>query len=173
VLRFVRRAPGLEALPLVVVLPTWDEHAAAQALDRGADDCVSLDGGGARVVRARLDAAVRRARRGPAMGGAVVRTGGLVVDRAAGRAYLGGDEIELTPREFEVLDVLAESAGRVVSHAEVLARVWGTGYRSEVHLVRMYVAYLRSKLEVEPGRPRYLVNEWGCGYRLALLPARG
>ncbi|MEZ4503698.1 MAG: response regulator transcription factor [Dehalococcoidia bacterium] len=171
-LRFVRRAPGLETVPVIAVLAAWDETEAARALERGADDCTSM-GAGARAVRARLDAAVRRAERGPATGGAVVRTGALVIDRAAGRVTLWGERVELTPREIEVLDVLAESAGRIVSHDELLSRVWGAGCRSEVHLVRMYVAYLRSKLEVEAGRPRYIVNEWGCGYRLALLPVRG
>jgi two-component system KDP operon response regulator KdpE len=159
-------------VPLVAVLGATGEQAAAQAFEWGADDVVDLDAG-VGGVRARLDAAVRRARRGAATSGAVVRTGELLVDRAAGLAYLGDDEVGLTPREFAVLDVFAGSAGRVVSHVEVLTRVWGEAFRSDVHLVRMYVSYLRSKLEEEPGRPRYLVNEWGCGYRLALVPVAG
>jgi two-component system KDP operon response regulator KdpE len=170
VLRFVRRAPEFASLPLVAVLPA-DDETATRALERGADDVVQLDAG-SRAVRARLEAAVRHSRRARGGGGPTVRTGDLLIDRAAHRAYLAGDEVDLTPREFDVLDVLAESAGRVVSHGELLARVWGEGCRSEVHLVRMYVAYLRSKLEAESARPRYLVNEWGCGYRLALWPPR-
>jgi two-component system KDP operon response regulator KdpE len=94
--------------------------------------------------------------------------GDLTIDRDAHSVTWGSKEIQLSPIEFKLLAALAEFPGRPVTTRELLERIWGPAYTDDVHYVRLYISYLRNKLEVDPRRPRLLVNQWGVGYRLAV-----
>lgn len=76
--------------------------------------------------------------------------------------------MDVTPIEFSILSVLAEQPGRVVTTRELLTRVWGPAYADDVHYIRLYIGYLRAKLENDPRHPRVILNQWGVGYRLAV-----
>jgi two-component system, OmpR family, KDP operon response regulator KdpE len=123
-------------------------------------------------VVARLRATIRRYNRELELQAddAVVRTGALVVDRQSQRVSKCGIAVPLTRTEYRLLDALAVRLAQVAPHRYLLSTVWGEEYVDDTHYLRVYVGYLRAKLEDDPARPRYLVNEWGTGYRLALLP---
>lgn len=156
----------------VIVLSSGDDpDTVAQALDMGADDVARHDTAALELV-ARLRAALRRNSR-PAARDAeslLVRTGALEIDRVAKELRKGGEPVPLTRTEYKLLDALAARAGQVAPHRFLLTTVWGDSYADDTHYLRVYIGYLRSKIEDDPSLPRYLVNEWGIGYRLALLP---
>ena len=79
---------------------------------------------------------------------------------------LRGEEVKLTPTEYEVLKYLAQQAGRVVTHRQLLKAVWGSNYQEHSQYLRVYVGQLRRKLEVDPSQPAYIITEPGVGYRL-------
>lgn len=116
---------------------------------------------------ARVKALLRRARLGRQAPPTCLTLGELEIDRTSRQARLRGRSLELTPTEYRLLAVLAEGAGQVQSHAELLTRVWGPDYRDEVGFLRQYVYFLRQKLEDQPGSPRYLRSRPGFGYYLA------
>ena len=91
---------------------------------------------------------------------------GLRVDLAARRVFVRDSEIHLTPIEYKLLTTLIRHAGKVVTHRQLLLEVWGPGQVSEVQYLRVYMTQLRHKLEADPARPRFLLNEPGVGYRL-------
>jgi two-component system KDP operon response regulator KdpE len=113
---------------------------------------------------ARLRALLRRADGGAA--GATVVLGDLEVDLADRRVVRGGEEIRLTPTEWDLIHVLARHAGKLVTHRQLLQEVWGPEFGEETHYLRVHVAHIRSKLEPDPSRPRYLITEPGVGFRL-------
>lgn len=100
----------------------------------------------------------------------VVRSGDLMIDLTSMTVTRDGQRILLTPIEFRLLQALAENAGRVCSHNMLLERVWGDDFRDCTHYLRLYIGYLRQKLERDPGRPRILLTEWGRGYRMVSAP---
>jgi two-component system KDP operon response regulator KdpE len=150
-------------LPILVLSAVGDEREKVRALDAGADDYVTKPFGVDELL-ARLRAVLRR-RPGNAADGPVT-VGGLEVDLAARSVRHAGDELHLTPIEFDILRVLAENQGRLVTQRQLLHEVWGPGYETETHYLRVHVAHIRSKIEPEPARPRYLITEPGVGYRL-------
>jgi two-component system KDP operon response regulator KdpE len=77
-------------------------------------------------------------------------------------------EISLTPTEYEILRLLLQNAGKVITHRQLLRQVWGTAYESEMHILRVNISNLRHKIEADPARPHYLVTEAGVGYRLRM-----
>jgi two-component system KDP operon response regulator KdpE len=97
-----------------------------------------------------------------------VRTGELEIDLAAHVVRRAGAEVALSPKEFEILAVLAEKPGKVVRHAELLKSVWGSE-RADIQYLRVHVGQLRGKLEPDPADPHYLISDPGVGYRLALI----
>jgi two-component system KDP operon response regulator KdpE len=158
---------ALGDVPVVVagngLLPEPMTH----CLDAGADAFVLLTVPTDELV-ARLRVVLRRARRQESRAAAqTVTIGDVSIDLDSHSVYRGGVEVRLAPTEFNVLAVLAEQPGRVVTNEELLTRVWGHEYRDDVHYVRLYVGYLRQKLEADPSRPALIVNQWGVGYRLA------
>lgn len=93
-------------------------------------------------------------------------SGDLEVDRAARRVFVRKREVHLTPTEFKLLSELIRHAGKVVTHRHLLREVWGVAHLENVHYVRVFMSQLRQKVEEDPARPRYLLNEPGVGYRL-------
>ncbi|MFI6682393.1 response regulator [Streptomyces sp. NPDC050485] len=153
-------------VPVLVVSArnTSDEKVAA--LDAGADDYItkpfSMD-----ELLARLRAATRRT--GPETQAeaeqGVVTTKGFSIDLLAKKARRGGKEIRLTPTEWHLIEVLVRNRGRLVTQRELLQEVWGPSYRTQSNYLRVYMAQLRRKLEVDPSHPRYLITAPGMGYR--------
>lgn len=157
-------------IPVLVVGSDHGGETAAEALDAGADDFVLRDTPLVEL-RARLRAAIRRHRSDQSGEQAeVVRTGRITIDRQARLVYRDGEAVSLTPTEFRLIDALAAVAGEVASHAYLLSTVWGPEYVDDSQYLRAYIGMLRTKLEDRPRTPHYLRNEWGVGYRLALLP---
>ena len=105
---------------------------------------------------------VARAAHAPSM----VRVGEIEIDPASQTVRKGGITVALSPTEFRLLSTLAEHPGEVIPSKALIARVWGNQYAGETHYLRLYVRYLRQKLELVPSHPHYIVNRWGSGYAL-------
>jgi two-component system KDP operon response regulator KdpE len=160
VCREVRR---FSSLPVLVLSAVGDEREKVRALDAGADDYITKPFGTDELL-ARLRAVLRRS----ADGGAdpVLRIGELSIDVLDRRVSRDGEEIHLTPLEFDILRVLAQHHGRLVTQRQLLQDVWGPEYAQETHYLRVHVAHIRAKLERDPSRPTHLITEAGVGYRL-------
>lgn len=131
------------------------EHGAADYLSRGMSE---------KVLAVRISAIIGRFHE--ATGRGLLEIGSLEVDTDRNEVRKDGEIVRLTPTEYRVLLVLAENAGKLCSHRALLTRVWGDEFRQCAHYLRLYVGYLRNKLEDDPRNPRLLRTEWGFGYRL-------
>jgi two-component system KDP operon response regulator KdpE len=151
------------SLPIIVLSAVGDEREKVRALDVGADDYITKPFGTEELL-ARLRAVLRRA--GDERDDPVVRIGALSIDLSDRRVTRDGDEIHLTPIEFDILRELARYAGKLVTQRHLLQAVWGPGYDLETHYLRVHVAHIRAKIEPDPSHPSYLITEPGVGYRL-------
>ena len=133
-----------------------------RGLEAGADDYITKPFG-IGELRARLRVALRRT----GGGNANYELDGLSIDIELRRIQRAGQDIHLTPIEFALLARLARSAGRVVTHRQLLSDVWGAEYVDHTHYLRIYMGQLRAKIESDPAVPRFLLTETGIGYRLA------
>ena len=150
-------------LPILVLSAVGDEREKVRALDAGADDYVTKPFGTDELL-ARLRALLRRS---VDVGGSPqLKIGELVIDLSDRLVTRDGKPVHLTPIEFDLLRVLAQHQGRLVTHRQLLREVWGPEYGGETHYLRVHVAHIRAKLEPDPSRPRYLITEPGVGYRL-------
>jgi two-component system KDP operon response regulator KdpE len=154
-------------LPIIVLSAIGDEREKVRALDAGADDYVTKPFGPDELL-ARLRAVLRRSE-GPE-GEPRIELGDLVIDLSARRVVRDGEDVHLTPIEFDLLRVLATHQGKLVTHGQLLREVWGPGYDAETHYLRVHVAHIRAKIERNPAQPRYLLTEPGVGYRLNTSP---
>jgi two-component system KDP operon response regulator KdpE len=158
----VRQTRTWSQVPIVVLSARGEERSKVEALDLGADDYLTKPFGIEELL-ARLRAVLRRAGTPQAP---EITVGDVTIDVARHVVTKGGLEVHLTPTEYDLLRVLATNAGKVLTHRQLLERVWG-GYAAEnSQQLRVYVNYLRRKLEDDPARPRWLVTEPGVGYRL-------
>ena len=158
-------------VPILVLAADPKPRLTVQLLDCGADDvlgrgCIETE------LAARVQASIRRYERQPSdpVQSAVARTGDLVVDRESQIVTKRGRRVPLSRTEYRLMDALASRPGQLVPHRLLLSTVWGDAYVNDTHYLRLYIGYLRSKLEDDPSEPRYLTNEWGMGYRLMVLP---
>jgi two-component system KDP operon response regulator KdpE len=149
-------------VPIVVLSAVGDERQKVRALDAGADDYVTKPFGSEELL-ARMRAVLRRK---SDEGDAVVRVGELEIDLADRAVRRDGEQLHLTPIEFDLLSKLAEHPGRLVTHRQLLQEVWGPGYEDETHYLRVHFAHVRAKIEPDPSNPRYVITEPGIGYRL-------
>jgi DNA-binding response OmpR family regulator len=167
---------GLDALrrfrqeadtPIIFVTARRRELDQALGLELGADDYV-IKPFDLNVLLARIKAVLRRSERAAPAVSAPERleVGDLVIDAAAHVATLGGEPLELAPREFALLHALALQAGQVVSVDELLAQVWGAEYLGEPQVVYVHIRWLREKIEADPKHPRRIVTMRGVGYKL-------
>lgn len=160
----IRRIREWSDAPIIVLSARDVEAEKVEALDAGADDYVNKPVGVAELL-ARIRASLRgRERRFSSQ--AIFRTRELMVDFARRRVMLEDQEVHLTPREYDLLRVLARHVDRVVTHRQVIAAVWGAGAQVDAQFVRVLVGQLRQKLEAEPSAPRLVRTEPGLGYRL-------
>jgi two-component system KDP operon response regulator KdpE len=151
------------SLPIIVLSAVGDEREKVRALDVGADDYITKPFGTEELL-ARLRAVLRRV--GDGRDEPVVTVGDLSIDLADRRVTRDGQQIHLTPIEFDILRELAEHAGKLVTQRQLLQAVWGPGYELETHYLRVHVAHIRAKIEPDPSHPSYLITEPGVGYRL-------
>jgi two-component system KDP operon response regulator KdpE len=158
-----RRLREWSEMPIIVLSAVGEEDAKVRALAAGADDYVTKPFGPRELI-ARLQAALRRSLGGP--GDAVIRADGLELDLGARIVRRDDEEIHLTPKEFDLLRLLAKNRGRLMTHRDLLLSVWGDGYADDTQVLRAHVANLRRKIEPSDG-PRYIKTDPGVGYRFA------
>jgi two-component system KDP operon response regulator KdpE len=151
--------------PIVVLSARGAEDDKVRALDIGADDYVTKPFG-AEELLARVRAALRRSDAPPPQSEPLVR-GSLVVDRERFRVLRDGEEVRLTPKEFELLTFLAQHPGRVLTHRTILKAIWGPNAVDQPEHLRVLVGALRKKIEPHPSTPRYILTEPWIGYRFA------
>lgn len=156
------------SLPIIVVSARHQEAQKIQLLDAGADDYLTKPFSVGELL-ARIRVALRH--RGTALAAAVTvhALDDLRIDLAAHSVLRNGELLHLTPTEFKLLARLVRSAGRVVTHRQLLLDVWGPEFTEHTHYLRLYMAQLRAKIEREPAEPRHLLTETGVGYRLAAV----
>jgi two-component system KDP operon response regulator KdpE len=158
-----RRIREWSRAPIIVISARGREEDKVNALDAGADDYLTKPFG-VNELLARLRVALRHAQAASEQR-QVLEAGPLRIDLARREVTVNGKEIHLTPTEYRVLALLAQHAGKVLTHRQILREVWGPN-ATEAHYVRVQMAELRKKIEVDPARPRLLVTESGVGYRL-------
>ena len=152
------------SLPIIVLSARERETDKIAALDAGADDYLTKPFGMGELL-ARVRAALRRVAVSPSEE-PIVRFGAVMVDMARRRVELSGQDLHLTPKEYDVLRQLAKHPGKVLTQRKLLTAVWGPEYGDEGHYLRVQMRSLRRKIEPDPARPKYLITEPGVGYRL-------
>ena len=159
----LKRLREWSGVPVVVLSVRDREEDKVAALDNGADDYVTKPFSTGELL-ARLRLAQRHAQPSPEV--TVFRAGQLEVDLTARLVKLKGREVRLTATEYSLLRLFIRHAGKVLTHRQILREVWGPNAVEQTHYLRVYIAHLREKLEMEPSRPSLIVTEPGVGYRL-------
>jgi two-component system, OmpR family, KDP operon response regulator KdpE len=160
----IRRVREWTSVPIIVLSVRDREEEKVRALDQGADDYVTKPFGMSELL-ARLRAATRH-RWHVETQEPIYHAGDLVVDLGRRLVSVGGREVKLTPKEYDLLRVLVTHAGKVLTHQQLLREVWGPGYAKETQYLRVYVGQLREKIETDPAQPKHILTEAGVGYRL-------
>ncbi len=161
----LRRLRRSSPVPVLMLTAKGDESDVVKGLRLGADDYVRKPFGQAELA-SRIQAVLRRASAATeAEDTAIVVDDYLTLDFVRHDVFAGGRKVQLRPTEYRLLYHLASNPGRVQTYEQLLAKVWGPEYRDEDNYVRLYVTYLRKKIEPEPTRPRYILTERGLGYR--------
>jgi two-component system KDP operon response regulator KdpE len=161
----IRRVREWSTVPIVVLSAREREAEKIEAFDLGADDYVNKPFGvGEFVARIRAALRHRMQQQGETP---VLNVGDLEIDSVRHRVTRRGQEVKLTPKEFELLSYLARHAGKVVTHRQILGAVWGPAHTQDTQYLRVYIGHLRHKIEDKPDDPRIIVTELGIGYRIA------
>lgn len=161
----IRRAREWSDVPIIVLSAREREAEKIESLDLGADDYVNKPFSvGELMARIRTALRHRMQRKAEVP---VHRIGDLEIDAVRHRVSSAGSELKLTPKEFELLSFLARHAGRVVTHRQILAAVWGPAHTEDTQYLRVYVGQLRQKIEAKVDDPRIILTEPGIGYRIA------
>jgi two-component system KDP operon response regulator KdpE len=159
----IRRIREWSQVPIIVLSVREREDDKVNALDAGADDYLTKPFGVGELL-ARIRAALRRSlREAPEP---VYRIDDLEVDLGLRRVQLHGEDLQLTPTEYDLLRFLVVHAGKVLTHSQILKQIWGIAYLEQPHVLRVNISNLRRKIEEDPSRPRYIITEPGVGYRL-------
>jgi two-component system, OmpR family, KDP operon response regulator KdpE len=159
-----RRVRGWSQVPIIILTVRDAETDKVVALDLGADDYITKPFGTNELL-ARIRVALRHAARASASEEPTLRFEDLTVDLVHRRITVCGEDVHLTPTEYELLRVLATHAGKVLTHRMLLQTVWGSTHEQDVATLRVFVTQLRRKIEPHPEQPHYIVTEPGIGYR--------
>ena len=159
-------------LPIIILSARGTEAEKVAALDIGADDYVTKPFGPEELL-ARIRVALRRVFDEDTASPGRIQVGDITIDYERFRVHRGDDEIRLTPKEFELLTLLARSPDRVLTHRTILKAIWGVVGISQPERLWVLMGQLRKKLEVDPAHPRYLISEPWVGYRFASEPVGG
>jgi two-component system, OmpR family, KDP operon response regulator KdpE len=157
-----RRIRAVSNVPIIVLSVKGEERSKVEALDSGADDYVTKPFGIDELL-ARVRAALRRS--GGESDAASFEVGDFKVDLGTRRVHAGGQEVRLTPKEFDLFVYMARHPNRVITHRTLLEAVWGEGSQEQPEYLRVFMGQLRKKLEPDPSNPKYLVTEPWVGYR--------
>lgn len=161
-LRIIRET---STVPVIMLTVRDDEADKVKGLELGADDYVTKPFS-PRELASRIKAVLRRTEmEAPSDSALVVVDDYLQIDLNRRQVFVGGKEVKLRPTEYRLLYHLIKNAGHVLTHEMILSKVWGYEYRDESQYVRLYITYLRQKIEPDPGNPRYILTERGLGYR--------
>jgi len=153
-------------IPILVVSGRGDEEVKVAALDAGADDYVTKPFGIAELT-ARIQVALKHSSRAAENNNAGITQFGVVsIDHLHRDVKVRGESVRLTPIEYRLLTVLTKNEGKVVTHRKLLSEVWGEEYTDEAQYLRVYIGYLRRKVELNPDHPEVILNEPRVGYRL-------
>jgi DNA-binding response OmpR family regulator len=162
VLRIVRE---VSSVPVIMLTAKGEEDDRVRGLELGADDYITKPFS-PRELSSRVRAVLRRTETaGPSTHGLIEVDDRLKIDFDRREVWVEGQLVKLRPTEYRLLYHLVQNAGWVISHDQLLAKVWGYEYRDEPHYVRLYINYLRKKLEEDPSNPKYILTERGVGYR--------
>jgi two-component system, OmpR family, KDP operon response regulator KdpE len=161
----VRQLREWSRVPVIVLSARGREDDKVAALDAGADDYLTKPFS-VNELLARVRVALRHAQRAGAAADAALELPGLRIDFARREVWVDAREARLTPLEFKLLALLARNAGKVLTHRQILSELWGPAHAGQNHNVRVHVAELRKKIELDPARPQRLITELGVGYRL-------
>lgn len=152
-------------IPVIMLTAKGEDEDIVYGLELGADDYIPKPFS-PRVLSSRVRAVLRRSEMPNTSDKAILKIDDrLSVDFNRHEVIVKGERIKLRPTEYRLLYHLIENAGWTVSHSQILAKVWGYEYRDEAHYVRLYVNYLREKIEADPSNPQYILTERGVGYR--------
>ncbi|HUF37502.1 MAG TPA: response regulator [Anaerolineales bacterium] len=163
-----RRLREWSEIPILILSVHDQEKDKISALDAGADDYLTKPFGVGELL-ARLRVAIRRISRQASE--PVFETGGLRLDFSMRTVSVDGAEVSLTPTEYDLLRILAQDAGKVLTHRQIFRALWGESYQTEAHLLRVNISNLRKKIEPDSTRPVYIITEPGVGYRLRVADA--
>lgn len=154
-------------MPIIVISARSEDTDKIDALDAGADDYLTKPFSVEELL-ARLRVTQRRlaGMQSEGAGAPVFHNGGLCVDYAAGCAYIGKEELHLTPIEYKLLCLLSQNAGKVLTHTFITQKIWGSSWENDIASLRVFMATLRKKLEAAPDAPQYIQTHIGVGYRM-------
>jgi two-component system KDP operon response regulator KdpE len=158
-------------VPIIILSVQHEEKTKVDALDAGADDYLTKPFG-MEELRARLQAVLRRVHHEPTTPDKVeVQVGELRIDLVNRRVFVADEEVHFTPKEYDLLKLLATNPGKVITHHQILDQIWGKDYGEMDHYVRVFVNQIRKKLRENPARNnRYILTEPGIGYRFTDIP---
>ena len=159
-----RRLREISAVPIVMLTARGMESDIVKGLELGADDYI-VKPFGTKELLARIHALLRRAETSTTKKPPVYSDGELTVDFVKRMVTVRDTKVDLTPTEFKLLSTFVQNEGRVLPHRFLLTQVWGPEYADEVNYLKLYVRYLRQKIEEDPSNPLYILTEWGVGYR--------
>jgi two-component system KDP operon response regulator KdpE len=162
-IEIIKRIREWSPVPIIVLSVRDREDDKVAALDAGADDYLTKPFGVGELL-ARIRAALRRSLQQTSE--PVFTSGGLEMDLTRRRVSVNGEEVQLTPTEYDILRLLVTNAGKVLTHGQILKQIWGIAYLEQPHVLRVNISNLRRKIEVDPARPRHITTEPGVGYRL-------
>jgi len=161
------RIRDISDIPIIIITgKQTDEDEVVRGLDYGADDYLTKPVGRKELV-ARVRAMLRRAESPPSLEakkGITYSDDFLTVDIAERKVFVNGKQVKLTPREFRLFALMVENAGHILTHKQLLERVWGWEYIDDLDYVRIYISHLRQKIEPDPALPKYIITEPGVGY---------
>lgn len=155
----------ISSVPVIMLTAKGEEDDRVRGLELGADDYITKPFSPRELV-SRVKAVLRRTESASGSTHGLIEVDDrLKIDFDRREVWLDGELVQLRPTEYRLLYHLVQNAGWVITHDQILAKVWGYEYRDEPHYVRLYINYLRKKLEEDPSNPKYILTERGVGYR--------
>ena len=154
-------------MPIIVISARSEDNDKIEALDAGADDYLTKPFSVEELL-ARIRVTTRRLSvlHSAGQSESLFTNGNLKIDYAAGCAFINGNELHLTPIEYKLLCLLSQNVGKVLTHTFITQKIWGAAWESNVASLRVFMATLRKKIEIEPDSPQYIQTHIGVGYRM-------